>query len=1082
MQKSLTAEKQPAVLSFLPDDETSHCILEKDWSQTPLGPTQNWPQPLRTSLRNLLYTQLPTLLFWGNDLCFFYNDAYRSCFGKRDPHNDLGRPVREVWMKDWPVLPSQIETVMAKGKASLHENQAISVSHYGDGQRVHFTYSISPVYDDASPIPTGVLVTCTEPTINAGAVKTTNDDETGLSDAVKKAEDNEKRFTNLLVQSPMAIAILKGKDMVVETANPTIIAVWGKGSDVVGKPLLAIMPEIAEQGFPQLLQEVYATGKPFYGYEMKVQLQRNGIWEDVYFNFIYQPYRETDGIISGIMILATEVTEQVRAKKNAAQSESRFSNLVKEARVGVIVLTGREMKVEVANAAFGQIAGHSPEELMGNPLFDVMPEAERLYRPVLDQVRMSGKPLSLYGKAYVVYKANKKIKGFLNLVCQPYKNAGGSPLGVMVLCHNVTEQTLALKRAKDSEEKLRMALQGGDLGTFDFYPKTGKMSWSAKTKELFGLPPNTVESFELFSKALHPDDREQEIAIADNAMRGENSGLYENEYRTVGITDGKLRWVRSKGKAVFGEDGKPVRFSGVTQDVTQRKQAEERLRIAQKQLELTIENVPAAIYLFDDKANILYLNKRGRQHIQHLLKDNYQPNESLETLLKKFAGKVRYTDVDGEPMQAERYPMMVALKTGKEATLMMKRIYNDTGREEWFLNKVTPLLDDKGKVEFILSTATDYTEQKEAEQKLRESESRFRTLAETLPQMIWVSDSNRSNEYFSSQWKAYSGMDDPFEAWENMTHPDDKEASTQAYREAFAQGLPFRSEVRLKNKNGEYRWHSSVAEPVKDSAGNTVKWVGTLTDIHDQKLAAEKLEKIVAERTRELQRSNEDLQQFAHVASHDLKEPVRKVRTFSGRLREELGNNLTEQSQTYLTKIEGAADRMYSMIDGVLAYSSLNAAEQTRERVDLNDVLHDVAIDLEVLMQEKAATLDYAGLPTLEGIPVLLHQLFYNLVNNSLKFAKAGIPPQIFIRSETKENHVTIVVQDNGIGFDQKQAKHIFQTFSRLNSKDKYEGTGLGLALCKKIVERHGGVITAEGKEGEGARFEITLPIKGKSE
>ena len=167
------------------------------------------------------------------------------------------------------------------------------------------------------------------------------------------------------------------------------------------------------------------------------------------------------------------------------------------------------------------------------------------------------------------------------------------------------------------------------------------------------------------------------------------------------------------------------------------------------------------------------------------------------------------------------------------------------------------------------------------------------------------------------------------------------------------------------------------------------------------------------------------------------------------------------------------------MIEGVLHYSTLNSTEQETELVDIDRLLKNVEWDLELLMQQKKATLSYSGLPSVEGAHVLLYQLFYNLINNSLKFSKSDTPCIITITANIGNSHTGIIVSDNGIGFDQEQAERIFDTFTRLNTKDKYEGTGLGLSLCKKIVQRHGGEISASGKKGEGAVFQIRLPLKG---
>ena len=254
----------------------------------------------------------------------------------------------------------------------------------------------------------------------------------------------------------------------------------------------------------------------------------------------------------------------------------------------------------------------------------------------------------------------------------------------------------------------------------------------------------------------------------------------------------------------------------------------------------------------------------------------------------------------------------------------------------------------------------------------------------------------------------------------------------------------------------------------------------------------EKLEQSVRKRTQELRRlnisleqSNEDLQQFAHVASHDLKEPVRKIRTFTGRLLDEYGEVLPAEAKSFLGKIQHATERMVTMIEGVLTYSILNSDAQTISPVDLNDVFDNIESDLEVAIQGSGAELRRGKMPAIEGAPVLLYQLFYNLVNNALKFSTEADKPLIVISSRLSEGAgkriAEVMVKDNGIGFDQDQSGRIFEAFARLNSKDKFEGTGLGLALCKKIAERHHGGISAAGVRGAGAVFTVKLPLKQTS-
>lgn len=250
----------------------------------------------------------------------------------------------------------------------------------------------------------------------------------------------------------------------------------------------------------------------------------------------------------------------------------------------------------------------------------------------------------------------------------------------------------------------------------------------------------------------------------------------------------------------------------------------------------------------------------------------------------------------------------------------------------------------------------------------------------------------------------------------------------------------------------------------------------------------ERLEQQVQERTRDLKKlneslrlSNEDLQQFAHVASHDMKEPIRKIKIYGNLLKDGYQQLLPEKANEFLYKVLSATDRIYSMINGVLLYSTMASEDSLAEMVDLNEVFKNIEMDLEIPIIEKSVTFIIEKLPKLVGIPVLLYQLFFNLINNSIKFSKVNEPPIINIKYTTVEMggnvFFKIILTDNGIGFKQEYSERIFTTFTRLNSKDEYEGTGLGLALCKKIVQRHNGFISANGEEKKGAEITLLFPF-----
>lgn len=253
-----------------------------------------------------------------------------------------------------------------------------------------------------------------------------------------------------------------------------------------------------------------------------------------------------------------------------------------------------------------------------------------------------------------------------------------------------------------------------------------------------------------------------------------------------------------------------------------------------------------------------------------------------------------------------------------------------------------------------------------------------------------------------------------------------------------------------------------------------VAFIAFIRDIDDEKRIQRELDQNRAQ----LEASNKELEQFAYVASHDMKEPVRKIRMFLERLRTEHAGNLLPNAETYINKIDGAASRLVEIVDGVLAYSSLKSEKAIIEDVDLTQIIRNVQKDLDIILEEKGGEIKCARLPTIEGSRFLLYQLFYNLINNSLKFSRPGVSPVIEITAnkDVRSSFVRITVKDNGIGFPQEYAEKIFDSFTRLNPKTQFEGTGLGLSICKTIVEKHNGSITAYGKENSGATFIIQLP------
>jgi light-regulated signal transduction histidine kinase (bacteriophytochrome) len=273
----------------------------------------------------------------------------------------------------------------------------------------------------------------------------------------------------------------------------------------------------------------------------------------------------------------------------------------------------------------------------------------------------------------------------------------------------------------------------------------------------------------------------------------------------------------------------------------------------------------------------------------------------------------------------------------------------------------------------------------------------------------------------------------------------------------------------------------------RNASGKIIGLLGVNVDITKRKEDEEKLQRFAAQ----LERSNTELQNFASVASHDLQEPLRKIQAFGDRLKTKCADQLGEQGRDYLERMQHAAQRMQTLIQDLLQLSRITSRAQPFQACDLAKIVAEVINDLEVSIELASGKLEVGELPTIEADPLQMRQLFQNLITNALKFHQPGNAPIVRISSDllTAMDHsiagarphdriVQIRVQDNGIGFDPKFADQIFDVFQRLHTKQEYEGTGIGLAVCRKITDRHGGSIMAHSVEGQGATFEITLPVK----
>lgn len=519
------------------------------------------------------------------------------------------------------------------------------------------------------------------------------------------------------------------------------------------------------------------------------------------------------------------------------------------------------------------------------------------------------------------------------------------------------------------------------------------------------------------------------------------------------------------------------------------------------------------ILIVDDiEANIIALKKilelhnlqvdsadSGEEALKKILKNDYSliimdvqmPGMDGFEVAEILAGSNRTRDI----------PVIFLSAVNKQKKFISKGY--ETGGVDYITKPVDPdllilkvktfvkLYEQKNELKNIRDILSKEVEiRKEAQENLSNQMKELRSLLRSLPETAFIISKEGEIEYVNEHWYKYSA--DPKKFPE--PHPEDHHYC-ESWENHFAEGKEFACEMRIKHLDSdEFRYFMMKIVPVihKESI---VRWVGTFTDIQAQKLANEILETKVAERTKELilkneelEISNHELQQFSWVVSHDLKEPIRKIEIFIRIIKEKF---LLDDATAieYVNKTIGSAERMKILIDDLLDYSRLSSHTEP-VKTDLNFISQQVLDDLEYVIEQKTAIVTKDELPEIMGIPSQLRQVFQNLIGNALKFSKKDTPPLIEITSEIVEEQrfdskinpdgkfCRITVKDNGIGFDEIYLEKIFIIFQSLNDRNSYEGTGIGLAIAKKIIEKHNGIITAKSQIGIGSMFIIVLPLQ----
>ncbi len=770
--------------------------------------------------------------------------------------------------------------------------------------------------------------------------------------------------------------------------------------------------------------------------------------------FVYLISRWTSGMLQRLH------TEEDRSQIREALgvSNERYRSVIASLAEG-IVMQGRDGQIIACNASAERILGMSADQMAGRTSLD----------PRWRAVRADGSPFpgeehpavltlqsgdALSGIIMGVHKPGGELT-WISINTQPIVKADEVvPQAVVSSFHDITETRNAVEALRASEERYDLAVRGSAVGLWDWDITNDELYWSPRHKEIIGLAESDeVMSQEKFVERLHPDDSDK----VRDALRAHLSDRSEFniEYR-FRHPQGHFIWIHAKGQAVWNKDGTATRMAGSIADVTDQRLAEKELAHAKEELQMILDSMPAMIW-YKSKDNVILRANKAAAATGGVTVGEMEGRHSAEFY----------------PDMAEKYHSddLEVIASGKSKLNIVEKITLASGEERWVRTDKLLYKNHQGEIIGVIAMAVDITTEKQSQLLLEASERKFRHFADNVPAVFAYIDANHQFRYVNKSFLDWFGLERDVIINREVVDVLGEEAfeKVKGYFARVLQGERVSYEAEIPYQHAGMKSIIATYAPNFDQSGRVLGFYALVSDITERKKAEEELLNYAAK----LERANKELDDFAYVASHDLKSPLRAIDNLAGWIAEDSADALSRESLDDLVLLQQRVKRMERLLDDLLQYSRTGRVDVKPEKVELRKLIGDV-IEMTHPPEEFAIEIP-TEMPTLVTPKVPLAQVLRNLIGNAIKHCERR-DGHIRIEASSNDTFITLRIDDNGPGIAADYQQQVFQMFQTLKPRDQVEGSGMGLAIVKRAVEAYGGNIRIVSSTLGGACFEFDWP------